>query len=641
MPIKNKYATLKIGIECNYNDIDEHTINTIDPDFLVSSLCKNKNNASTNNDNGNTNNTNTCNDKSTSNSSSKNQNDSHLNPIKHLSNFTNSSTYEVEPLFGNEIEDTNKMKGKIYGSISEWINPDNDNEQFREYCMDALNKEIQWGGYISVPKLIINSPAHDMCANYARCINSYIYDYNSVPMIVKIPIAKKIEQVKSGKDNQNIPSTADHDAETDSTTPTTTAATTSTNDNNTRHTNAYNNNQNKRNKKNCVIINGWNIWNNFVSYCDFNIANLSVGLELVNTKDVDISNIHLEVWKSEPVKLIIIPLYAFIIDSKSQYPVLPQKIRNLLVFFFRQNIEVVLTDKKKKSIYDCCHNAISKNLEPEWVKNDELANLKNKHKSSNRSYSDNSNGNKKQSDFDMYFIKCCIYYIKRLFMSIENFDNDFLHDYEYWDYLQLPMQPLKDNLTSQVYEIFEKDKKKYEQYEKAINMYFEDELRRRERDKIECGKKDDFSIECDRTKTETFDNKNDYTSSYNQEFVIFVVGAGRGPLVDCTINALEKNKIKKYEIYAIEKNDNVIVILKNRALKARWKNVKVVNSDMRQLKIKKKADLIVSELLGSFGDNELFPECLDGVQHYLKKNGISIPKNCVSYLEPISCSGIH
>jgi protein arginine N-methyltransferase 5 len=27
---------------------------------------------------------------------------------------------------------------------------------------------------------------------------------------------------------------------------------------------------------------------------------------------------------------------------------------------------------------------------------------------------------------------------------------------------------------------------------------------------------------------------------------------------------------------------------------------------------------MVSELLGSFGDNELSPECLDGAQRYLK-----------------------
>jgi protein arginine N-methyltransferase 5 len=29
------------------------------------------------------------------------------------------------------------------------------------------------------------------------------------------------------------------------------------------------------------------------------------------------------------------------------------------------------------------------------------------------------------------------------------------------------------------------------------------------------------------------------------------------------------------------------------------------------------ADILVSELLGSFGDNELSPECLDGAQRFL------------------------
>ena len=35
------------------------------------------------------------------------------------------------------------------------------------------------------------------------------------------------------------------------------------------------------------------------------------------------------------------------------------------------------------------------------------------------------------------------------------------------------------------------------------------------------------------------------------------------------------------------------------------------------------ADIIVSELLGSFGDNELSPECLDGAQHVLERVGMS------------------
>lgn len=49
-------------------------------------------------------------------------------------------------------------------------------------------------------------------------------------------------------------------------------------------------------------------------------------------------------------------------------------------------------------------------------------------------------------------------------------------------------------------------------------------------------------------------------------------------------------------------------------------DVHLVPGDMRNLvhPPPEKADIFVSELLGSFGDNELSPECLDGAQHMLK-----------------------
>lgn len=46
--------------------------------------------------------------------------------------------------------------------------------------------------------------------------------------------------------------------------------------------------------------------------------------------------------------------------------------------------------------------------------------------------------------------------------------------------------------------------------------------------------------------------------------------------------------------------------------------VEVVSCDMRLWVAPEKADILVSELLGSFGDNELSPECLDGAQRFLK-----------------------
>lgn len=65
--------------------------------------------------------------------------------------------------------------------------------------------------------------------------------------------------------------------------------------------------------------------------------------------------------------------------------------------------------------------------------------------------------------------------------------------------------------------------------------------------------------------------------------------------------------------------------------------VEVISIDMRDFNPTEKADILVSELLGSFGDNELSPECLDGAQKYLKEGtGVSIPFNYTSFLSPIS-----
>lgn len=51
-----------------------------------------------------------------------------------------------------------------------------------------------------------------------------------------------------------------------------------------------------------------------------------------------------------------------------------------------------------------------------------------------------------------------------------------------------------------------------------------------------------------------------------------------------------------------------------------WQDkVKLLFGDMRSIDIPEKADILVTELLGSFGDNELSPECLDGAVRFLKR----------------------
>jgi len=170
----------------------------------------------------------------------------------------------------------------------------------------------------------------------------------------------------------------------------------------------------------------------------------------------------------------------------------------------------------------------------------------------------------------------------------------------YYDYLQAPLQPLMDNLESQTYETFEMDPVKYARYEDAVAAAL-------------------------------------LSTPPSLTSVVMVVGAGRGPLVRASLAAAARAE-REVRVYAVEKNPNAVVTLRNMVRIEGWSNVTVVATDMRVWAAPEKADILVSELLGSFGDNELSPECLDGAQAFLKEGGISIPCEYTSYLAPISSS---
>ncbi|XP_076622619.1 protein arginine N-methyltransferase 5 [Colletes latitarsis] len=178
----------------------------------------------------------------------------------------------------------------------------------------------------------------------------------------------------------------------------------------------------------------------------------------------------------------------------------------------------------------------------------------------------------------------------------------------YEDYLQCPLQPLMDNLESQTYEVFEKDTVKYTEYQSAIHEAILD-------------------IWCQAT-------------TKIEKIVIMVVGAGRGPLVNASLNAA-KMANKPIKVYAVEKNPNAILTLQAHARDIWGGKVTVVSCDMRKWNAPEKADILVSELLGSFSDNELSPECLDGVQQFLKDDGISIPSSYTSHIAPVQSSKLY
>lgn len=193
----------------------------------------------------------------------------------------------------------------------------------------------------------------------------------------------------------------------------------------------------------------------------------------------------------------------------------------------------------------------------------------------------------------------------------------------YQDYVQAPLQPLTDNLESITYEVFEKDPIKYEWYKQATAEALKD-------------------LHAAKVK-----------GSDNAPIIIAVVGSGRGPLVTRALQASQDTGIP-IRCFAVEKNPNAhVLLLRRNARDPLWGGrVTVVQSDMRSWQgpavlgadgqpqepvAYEKVDILISELLGSFADNELSPECLDGVQHVLHPgHGVNIPQRYSAHCTPIA-----
>eukprot|EP01130_Rhizamoeba_saxonica_P014521 TRINITY_DN6357_c0_g1_i1.p1 TRINITY_DN6357_c0_g1~~TRINITY_DN6357_c0_g1_i1.p1 ORF type:complete len:605 (+),score=125.59 TRINITY_DN6357_c0_g1_i1:11-1825(+) len=294
-----------------------------------------------------------------------------------------------------------------------------------------------------------------------------------------------------------------------------------------------------------TIDNSWECWNKFRTLCGHN-KKISVNLILTETVPDD----HvIDTWACEPVAALTIPTDIFTTNDLG-FPVLTKGHQKVVSRFFQFNVQIIIKgEPQHEKGYTVYRQYIS------WLHENTPVQVQ--------------------------------------FESVGG---------SYQDFLQNPLQPLMDNLSSQTYEVFEKDPIKYQSYGDAIALAL--------------------------TEGEFVKNKD--------EIILMVLGAGRGPLVRQAMRA-SKETGKSLKIYAVEKNPNAVITLLNMAkLDPEWENVTVINSDIRKWEPTELADIVVSELLGSFGDNELSPECLYDAQHLLKQGGISIPSDYTSYLAPLS-----
>lgn len=282
-------------------------------------------------------------------------------------------------------------------------------------------------------------------------------------------------------------------------------------------------------------------------------------------------------WFGEPVRAAILHTDSFLTNAKG-YPCLSKRHQKLMTAFFNHSIQIVISGTPIHRLPITSAELAAKDTnDVDGISRHPL-----------RSYLD---------------------YVGFLYQRMDSLPQQERFELGYRDFLQSPLQPLMDNLEAQTYETFEKDTVKYIQYERAVSKALLERIPDEEASTVTT--------------------------------VLMVVGAGRGPLVRASLQAAEETG-RKLKVYAVEKNPNAVITLHSLVRLEGWENiVTIVSSDMRSWDAPEKADILVSELLGSFGDNELSPECLDGAQRFLKKDGISIPSSYTSFIQPVTASKLY
>ncbi|TYJ57617.1 hypothetical protein B9479_001699 [Cryptococcus floricola] len=324
----------------------------------------------------------------------------------------------------------------------------------------------------------------------------------------------------------------------------------------------------------------WEMWDCIRTICGYH-PRLSVTLDLTNPLPPSVGA--LARWTAEPVRHVWLPATSFIPNAKG-YPVLSKATQAFIRGMSKKNPTYILSQTTAKR-----HPAGGPHAYLQYVRH--ITNTPPAHTTPQ------STSTPGHPSAHMAFPSNGV---ADLYAG-------------YTDYLQAPLRPLEDDLASETYAGFEKDAVKYERYESAITQALMD-------------------------------------LPANKKHVITVVGAGRGPLVDCALRAL-LHASRQATIYAVEKNPSAFLTLQERK-ELEWRDkVNIVFSDMRSVDVKEAGsrvgdavelcDLLVSELLGSFGDNEGSPECLDGAMRLLKPTGISIPTSYTAHIAPISTTILH
>lgn len=289
-------------------------------------------------------------------------------------------------------------------------------------------------------------------------------------------------------------------------------------------------------RNNGQIIDGWNVWNQLRHFTGHK-KQIYIALEFSDDFPYDDETTlynSFQRWRGEPIKAIVLHTSIFLTNQK-QFPVLSKRHQHLLKILMNSKVHVIL---KGRSLH--CGGT---SLVPYFQYLRHLQSI------ARSEYSSQLTSGELSCD-------------------------------SYNDILQAPLQPLMDNLESQIYETFEKDPVKYANYQAAIAKALHAMIQRLSTEKggMENGN-EDGSVEAQNDDEFIVDKQS--MNFCPSPIVVMVVGAGRGPLVAAALSASFETNIP-IKVYAVEKNRNAIVTLRNRCHQESWDNVEVIAIDMRK-----------------------------------------------------------
>ncbi|EFX06655.1 protein methyltransferase [Grosmannia clavigera kw1407] len=485
-------------------------------------------------------------------------------------------------------DDTGLFPGRYITSViacsSAWIDLYSDDPLVANLSRQVLNLEVAYASFCGVRSIIVPGPRADSSgkhvAQYARAIQEALQVANRASLVIQVPMYREpgLEESIETLSGPGAYPEATADQEID-------------------------------------IYGCWDSWHTIRTVCDYN-SRLSVAIRIPRR----LPEIELQSrWFAEPLQILTFDAAIFQLNA-SGFPSLGKSHKEMLNRYMRLKMAPWMLvsnggpDVKELAAAASSNGSNGITLSPNAAEFLTLAEARG---------SPAAKQKKQGSNDYLSYLK----YLERSQEPYSETETSTLTSFQDW--LQSPLQPLADNLESATYEVFEGDPVKYVQYEKAITAAMAD---------WKALKRPTSAIPRP-GQTES--------ATSTPELVVAVAGAGRGPLVTRVIRASQATGVP-VQLWALEKNQNAYVYLLRMNKQVWGGKVHLIKTDMREWAgpvaegheatgTTTKVDILVSELLGSFGDNELSPECIDGIQrHIARPHGISIPQSYTAHLSPIS-----